>query len=75
MRQVELAEAEKNLADLIEAAIEGEEIVITKNAEAVVKLAPVNPVVSRPRFGSARGSITFSEDFDEPIEDFNEYLK
>ena len=75
MRQVELSEAEKCLSDLIEAAINGEDVVITKNDQPVVKLAPVDPVISRPRFGSARGLITFSEDFDKPIEDFNDYLR
>lgn len=28
----------------------------------------------RPRFGSARGMITMSDDFDEPLEDFAEYM-
>ncbi len=27
----------------------------------------------RPQFGSARGLITISEDFDEPLEDFEKY--
>ena len=29
----------------------------------------------KPRFGSAKGLVTFmSEDFDEPLEDFKEYM-
>lgn len=28
----------------------------------------------KPVFGSARGEITISSDFDEPIQDFNEYM-
>jgi ABC-type phosphate/phosphonate transport system substrate-binding protein len=28
----------------------------------------------KPIFGSARGEITISSDFDEPIQDFNEYM-
>lgn len=27
----------------------------------------------RPRFGSAKGTFGLSPDFDEPLEDFNEY--
>lgn len=29
---------------------------------------------NRPRFGSAKGLITMSDDFDEPLEDFKEYM-
>lgn len=29
---------------------------------------------NRPRFGSARGMITMTEDFDEPLDDFKEYM-
>ncbi len=29
----------------------------------------------RPRFGSARGSIQMSVDFDEPVQDFAEYME
>jgi len=70
MRQVDLSESEKHLPDLVEAAINGEDVVITRNDQPAVKLVPVDQVRSRPRFGSARGLISFSEDFDKPIEDF-----
>jgi len=29
----------------------------------------------RPQFGSAKGVFKMSEDFDEPLDDFNEYMK
>ena len=37
---------------------------------------PVNPEESenRPRFGSAKGMVTIPDDFDEPLEDFKEYM-
>lgn len=28
----------------------------------------------KPQFGSAKGKIQMSNDFDEPLEDFNEYM-
>ena len=31
--------------------------------------------VGKPHFGSARGLITMSDDFDEPLEDFIEYMQ
>jgi hypothetical protein len=29
---------------------------------------------NRPRFGSAKGMVTIPDDFDEPLEDFKEYM-
>lgn len=32
-------------------------------------------VNKRPKFGSAKGTFTLSEDFDEPLDDFKEYAE
>ncbi len=75
MQQINLAEASKHLPDLIEAAINGEEIVITKDNQPVVKLVPVPPPKKGGRrAGSAKGLVTISDDFDEPLEDFKDYM-
>jgi prevent-host-death family protein len=75
MYQVNLDEAKTHLPDLVEAVIKGEEIVITKDGQPVVKLVSVSQTKSRPQFGSAKGLISMSDDFDQPLEDFNEYMK
>jgi antitoxin (DNA-binding transcriptional repressor) of toxin-antitoxin stability system len=75
MHQVTIEEAKTNLPDLIDAAVNGEEVVIAKDEERLVKLVPVPYSKSRPRFGSARGLITMAEDFDAPLEDFEEYMR
>jgi prevent-host-death family protein len=75
MQQVDLNEAQIHLSDLIEAAIKEEEIVIMKNDQPMVKLVPISQVRPRPQFGSAKGLITMSEDFDKPIEDFKDYMR
>ncbi|MCI0489272.1 MAG: DUF2281 domain-containing protein [Blastocatellia bacterium] len=75
MHQVSLEEAQTQLPDLIDAAVGGEEIVIAKDSQRLVKLVPVPMLKPRPQFGSARGLITMSDDFDEPLEDFEEYMK
>lgn len=74
MQQITLAEASQNLPNLIEAALSGEEIIIKDN-QPVVKLTSVSPVKRHPKFGSAKGLITMSDDFDEPLEDFKEYME
>lgn len=76
MQEITLAEASKNLPELIEAAISGEEIVITKDNQPIVKLTPVPSTKKRhpAKAGSAKGLITISDDFDEPLEDFKDYM-
>jgi len=73
MRRVSVEQAKERLPDLVEAAVNGDEVVITKDDRAVVKLVRVLEQKPVPRFGSARGSVTMADDFDEPIEDFDEY--
>ncbi|WP_249067861.1 type II toxin-antitoxin system Phd/YefM family antitoxin [Argonema antarcticum] len=75
MQQINLAEALKDMPSLIEAAIQGEEIVITKDERPVVKLIPVSPVQQNRKAGSAKGLVTIADDFDEPIADFEDYLQ
>ncbi len=76
MQQITLAVASQKLAELIEAAINGEEIIITKDELPVVKLTPV---ISEKKFrrqpGSAKGLITIADDFDAPLnEEFKDYM-
>lgn len=73
MHQINVEDAKSNLPDLIDAAINGEEVVISKDDQHIVKLVPVSLAKPRPQFGSAKGLISMSDDFDEPLEDFAEY--
>jgi antitoxin (DNA-binding transcriptional repressor) of toxin-antitoxin stability system len=75
MHQVNIEEAKIRLPDLIDAAVNGEEVVIAKDEQHLVRLVPVARAKSRPQFGSAEGLITMSDDFDEPLKDFEEYMK
>lgn len=71
--QVKLDEAKVRLPDLVEAAIGGEDVFILKDGHSVVQLVPIEPSKRHPKFGSAKGLVSMSEDFDAPIEDFREY--
>ncbi len=73
MHQVTLAQAKKHLADLIDAALRGETVVIAKDDTPAVQIVPFPPA-SRRRFGSARGLIAIRDDFDAPMPDFSEYV-
>ena len=74
MQRVTIEEAKANLPDLIEAAVKGEEVVIAEDGY-LVRLVPVSHAKPRPRFGSAEGLVHMSEDFEEPLEDFEEYAR
>ena len=63
------------LPDLIESVIKGEEIVFTQNDLPVAKLIAVKQEKQQPQFGNAKGLFTMAEDFDAPLEDFDEYRK
>ena len=73
MYEVDLKKAKAEASRLIETALEGQEVVITKDDKPVLRLVPVNGV--RRRSGSAKGQISVSEDFDKPLEDFAEYTE
>jgi antitoxin (DNA-binding transcriptional repressor) of toxin-antitoxin stability system len=63
------------LSDLIESVVKGEEVVFTKNNLPVAKLVAMRLENAKPQFGSAKGLFKMAEDFDEPLEDFDEYRK
>ncbi|MFB2937786.1 type II toxin-antitoxin system Phd/YefM family antitoxin [Aerosakkonemataceae cyanobacterium BLCC-F154] len=77
MQKVSIYEASKDLLKLIEVAIKGEEVVITKDEQPIAKLVPFTPGKKTwpAQAGSAKGMVTISDDFDEPITDFEDYLQ
>lgn len=75
MRQVNVHDAKAQLSELIERALEGEEIVIARRNRPAVRLVPVAEARPRRKLGSARGLVEISPDFDEPLEDFDEYTR
>jgi antitoxin (DNA-binding transcriptional repressor) of toxin-antitoxin stability system len=74
MKSVTIGEASEKLSELFDAALRGEEIIITKGDRTSIKLTPTTTVKPRPKFGSAKGLIKMSDDFDEPLEDFKDYM-
>lgn len=73
MHQINLKEAENRLAELIEEAAGGEEVIIVRNDGTSFKIVPLGTVKVTPKFGSAKGLVKMSDDFDEPLEAFEEY--
>jgi len=74
--QVSLLEAAANLNNLVEAAINGEEVILLNSSDRpAIKLTPIEPLKPNRQPGSAKGLIWMSEDFDEPLEELKEYME
>jgi antitoxin (DNA-binding transcriptional repressor) of toxin-antitoxin stability system len=75
MHRIELDKAKSQIEALIQAALDGEEVIITRDAEPVLKLVRLSKSNGRRKAGTAKGMISMTEDFDDPLEDFREYLQ
>lgn len=81
MNCFELDQAQQLFPELVERARRGENIIITEHNQPVVKFVAVEQITTTPavptkrrRPGSAKGLVHISDDFDEPLEDFREYM-
>jgi prevent-host-death family protein len=61
--------AKTNLSKLIERALAGEEIVIARGDQPVVKLVPVEQVVPKREPGTLKGQFTVPDSFFDPLPD------
>jgi antitoxin (DNA-binding transcriptional repressor) of toxin-antitoxin stability system len=73
MQRFKAQDAQSRLEDLIESAFEGKEVLIVKEDTKAVQVVPVEPPTRHDQFGSAKGLVKLSEDFDAPLSDFREY--
>ncbi len=71
MRQVTLEEAGSQLSQLIQEALQGEDVIITQENAPDVKLVPIK--LGR-KVGTAAGLVFMADDFDAPLDDFKEYM-
>jgi prevent-host-death family protein len=75
MTQVTIHEAKTNLSKLIKKALAGEEVIIAKGDEPLVKLVSLPGKKPKRRLGGAKGLVKYmADDFDAPMDDFKEYM-
>ncbi len=74
--EVNVHEAKTHLSRLIEKALAGEEVIIAKAGQPVVRLVAISPRAPR-ELGSAAGQITWQEGWHLPLSDaeMDEFLK
>ena len=71
--KVSVYEAKSKLSQMINKALEGEEVIITRNGEDTVKLVRVNGKKRGTWIGMWEGQIEIPDSFFEPLEEFDEY--
>ena len=74
MENIDLSQAQQCLSELIDQVLSGDEIIITKEGQPIAKLVSITKPKKQRQFGSAKGLIKMSADFNEPLEDFKEYM-
>lgn len=70
MKTVNIDHAAPHLAQLIQDALDGEEVILARGDVPVVRLAPVAPARPGRTSGWARGQVRIADDFDAPLGDF-----
>jgi len=74
MQLIDITHAQTQLPQLMQIALQGEEIIITRNNQPILKLSQISSTSKRRQRGSAKGQIKIVPDFDAPLEDFQEYM-
>ncbi len=74
MHQVNIHEAKTHFSKLIRRVMNGEEIIIAKANKPIAKLVSFNQNRPKRKLGSAKGKIKIAPDFDEPLDDFKDYM-
>ncbi|MEW6754327.1 MAG: type II toxin-antitoxin system prevent-host-death family antitoxin [Candidatus Latescibacterota bacterium] len=69
-------EAKTHLSRLIEEALEGTEVVIARDNKPLVRLEVLPGARTERRMGGLPGLlVSVPDDFDEPLDDFAEYMR
>jgi len=69
--EIKLAEAKARFSEVVQTAMLGETIIITRENRPVVRITAIKPAKRMP--GTGKG-IRMSADFDAPLADFSEYM-
>ena len=67
MKTVTIHQAKTNLSRLIEKACRGEEIIIARGSDPVVRLVPIGGKNGRRQLGILKGKLIVGKEFFEPL--------
>jgi len=69
MQTVNIHDAKTHFSRLVDAAANGEEIVIAKAGKPTARLVPMVHAKIKRRFGGLKGKVRIGHDFDAPLPD------
>jgi prevent-host-death family protein len=69
MRTFNVHEAKTQFSRLVDAAANGEEIIIARAGVPAARLVPLKATKPARRFGALKGKVRISDDFDAPLPD------
>lgn len=69
--ELKLADAKARFSEVVQTAMLGNTVIITKENRAVVRITAIKPAKRTP--GTGKG-IWMASDFDAPLADFAEYM-
>jgi antitoxin (DNA-binding transcriptional repressor) of toxin-antitoxin stability system len=76
MHTVAIHEAKTHLSRLLQDCLRGETVVIARGKTPIAKLVALPSAKSKRRLGGGKDVVTFiSDDFDEPLDCFQGYMK
>ena len=74
--QVNIHEAKTQLSKLIQAALNGKDVIIARGNKPVVRFEVLPEARGNRKIGNAKGLIiSMADDFDESPDDFKEYME
>ncbi|MCK5913514.1 MAG: type II toxin-antitoxin system Phd/YefM family antitoxin [Desulfuromusa sp.] len=75
MTQHNIAEAKAHFSEIIQKALLGEEVIIAKGNQPLVKIVPINSPREKRHPGTGTGQLLYmSDDFDSTPDDFKDYV-
>ena len=72
---VNMHEAKTQLSRLVLRAAAGEEVIIARAGKPIAKLSPLQPAAKARTFGTAKGKLKLSKDFDGPVPGFEAFYR
>ncbi len=73
MKTIGSFEAKTHFGQILNDVRQGDSFLVTLRGKPVARIIPEIPENNHPCFGSEKGKIFISPDFDEPLSDFAEY--
>ena len=73
MSQYSIYAAKTNFSKLVQKALRGEKVIIANRDKPILQLVPIEKPEPKHLIGLLKGKVKITDDFDEPLEDFEDY--